>query len=162
MTDTTVKNGAEQESRAAQKSEAAQANFRSGMNCCQAVLLAFEAESGLNRETLLRLGAPFGGGMGRLRQVCGALTGAFMLSGLLQSDGDRAHEYTRVQRMAAAFEKENGSILCRELLQGKSVSPDTSPEPSARTEQYYKKRPCVALTACAAKIVADALNEEKT
>lgn len=134
------------------KGELAEANFKEGRTCCQAVLLAFERESGLDRETLLKLGAPFGGGMGRLRQTCGAFTAAVMLGGLIKSGGGRAADYKLVQDMAADFTERNGSIVCSALLSKAGAAADTAFAPSPRTESYYKKRPCALLCKSAAEI----------
>lgn len=134
------------------KAEKAENYFRSGYGCCQAVLLSFKDETGLDEETLVRLGAPFGGGIGRMRQVCGAALGAFMLSGLLKSKGNRAEDYERVRDIAARYAEENGSIVCAELLKGVSVTKGSVPE--ERDEGYYKRRPCPKLCASAAKIAA--------
>lgn len=137
----------------------AAAYFRQGYNCAQAVLLAYADETGFSREVSARLASSFGGGMGRLREVCGALSAAFMIVGLRSgcddpSDPDaKAAHYARVQALAASFAAQNGSILCRELLRlGEGAD---SPVPSARTAAYYAQRPCEALVACAARLVQD-------
>ncbi len=142
-------------------SDKAKALFREGYNCSQAVLLAFAEELGLDDETALKVASPFGGGMGRLREVCGAVSGMFMVIGLIDgytSPKDRDSKtalYARVQELAQKFREENGSIVCRELLgTGKEKE---SPVPEARTAQYYQKRPCEELVGNAADIVADHL-----
>lgn len=131
--------------------------FREGYNCAQAVLLAFCDETGLDEKTAAMLASSFGGGMGRLREVCGAVSGALMVLGLVQGyadpddpDAKKAH-YHRVQEFAERFREKNGSIICRELLSGVQTVGGSDPE--QRTESYYKKRPCPALCRCAAEIL---------
>jgi C_GCAxxG_C_C family probable redox protein len=137
--------------------------FRQGYNCSQSVLGAFCEEMNLDQETAFRLSSSFGGGMGRLREVCGAVSGMFMVAGLKYGYADaKDHQkkkelYRRIQELAGRFQKENGSIICRELL-GLSSGPD-DPAPEKRTEAYYRKRPCVELVGCAAEIIAQAIQE---
>lgn len=133
--------------------------FKDGYNCSQAVLLAFAEECGLDAKTAAAISSSFGGGMGRLREVCGTVSGMFLAAGMLYGytepkdfHGKKEH-YERIQELAQAFKEEHGSIICRELL-GLSPGPQ-SPIPEKRTEQYYKKRPCMELAGCAAKILAD-------
>ena len=139
------------------KAELAKQNFLNGCNCAQAVLLAFSDETGLDRATALRLASGLGGGMARMREVCGAVSGMFMAAGLiLGDDGVPSHEhkralYAQLQALAAQFRAENGSLLCRELLSGTRTSPGGIPE--ERTEQYYRKRPCAELCRCAAELL---------
>lgn len=135
--------------------EKAKALFKEGYNCSQSVLLAFADCFEINVETLSAISAGFGGGMGRLREVCGAFSGAVMLAGLKQpfESGNYAQKkdlYQTVQAMAEEFCEQNGSIICRELL-NLSAGKD-SPAPSERTENYYKKRPCAEIVAIAAEI----------
>lgn len=132
-------------------------NFLDGCNCAQAVLLAFSDLTGLDEDTARRIASGFGGGMARMREVCGAVSGMFMAAGLLYGSASLSHEekaahYLRLQELAAQFREKNGSILCRELLSG--VKTDGSPLPERRTAEYYKKRPCAALVADAADILA--------
>ena len=143
----------------------AQQNFKCGYNCCQAVLLAFCDELGLDKETAARLSSSFGGGMGRMREVCGAVSGMFMVAGLNRgyseptAHKEKAEHYDLITEMAKEFKQENGSIICRELLAGVSKTEGTQPE--ERTQEYYKKRPCAELVACAAEIAAKYLNNNK-
>ncbi len=133
--------------------------FKEGYNCAQAVLLAFEEEHHLDRETAARISSAFGGGMGRLREVCGAMSGVFMALGYLYGYGDskdyegKKQLYADVQQLAGEYGVENGkgSIVCRELL-GLSPGKD-QPVPEQRTEEYYRKRPCVQLIGTAAAIL---------
>ena len=138
--------------------------FEGGCNCCQAVFCAFLDETNLSEEDALRLSAGFGGGFGRLREVCGAVSGMTMvLSNKFASTDPNDHEkkkelYALVQKAAGDFREENGSIICRELL---GLSEETSsPVPEKRTKEYYKKRPCAELVHCAAEIAEKYLKEE--
>ena len=147
-------------------SELAKKNFESGCNCAQAVLLAFSDRTGLDEATAMKLSASFGGGMGKLREVCGAVSGMFMAAGMIYADDHvptqeaKAAHYEKIRTLAARFKEENGSYICRELLDGVPVSKDAAPE--ERTEQYYKKRPCGELCAIAAQILDDFLAEQDT
>ncbi len=120
--------------------------FEEGYNCAQAVFCAHCEEFGIDFETGLKLSSSFGGGMGRLREVCGALTALFMLAGLkngyISPDNDKLKEehYAKIQELASVFEAQFGSILCRELLDLK-VKKDL-PTPTKRDENFYKTRPC--------------------
>lgn len=143
------------------RGERAKQNFESGCNCAQAVLLAFSDRTGLDDATAMKLASSFGGGIGRLREVCGAVSGMLMAFGLIcGAEGVPAHEekaahYALTQRLAGAFREENGSILCRDLLDGAQ----TAPTPDARTPEYYRKRPCAELCRTAADILDAYLNE---
>jgi C_GCAxxG_C_C family probable redox protein len=138
-------------------SDLAKELFKKGYNCSQSVLAAFCDETGLDIETALKLASSFGGGMGRLREVCGAVTGMFLAVGMKNGYSDprdnksKAEHYKLIQDLAKRFESENRSIICRELL-GLSSKPD-SHIPADRTEGYYKKRPCAELVECAARIL---------
>jgi C_GCAxxG_C_C family probable redox protein len=104
-----------------EKAAAAERNFLSGCNCCQSVLLAFADELGQDADTLMRLGSPFGGGIGRLRETCGTVTGMLMVYGWLRGYTDHADKpahYERVRALVKEFTEKNGSIVCRELLAG--------------------------------------------
>ena len=140
-----------------ERGKLAERNFKDGCNCTQAVLLAFSDRTGLDAETAMRIASGFGGGMARMREVCGAVSGMFMAAGLiLGDDGVPSHEhkralYAQLQALAAQFRAENGSIICRELLSGTRTASGGVPE--ERTEQYYRKRPCAELCRCAAEIL---------
>ncbi len=131
--------------------------FKEGYNCSQAVFLAFEDLYDMDRKTALKLSSSFGGGMGRLREVCGAVSGMFMVAGILygydspDDQEEKSAHYARIQELAKEFENINGSIICRELL-GLSKKND-EPVPEKRTDEYYKKRPCVQLVGIAAAIM---------
>lgn len=139
------------------------AYFKEGYNCSQSVFLAFEDLYDMDRKTLLKLSSSFGGGMGRLREVCGAVSGMFMVAGVLYGyDSPKDHEkksehYARIQELAKYYELENGSIVCRELL-GIARKKD-QPTPEKRTEEYYKKRPCKELVEMAASIMETYIRE---
>lgn len=138
--------------------------FKSGYNCSQSVVVAYADYFGLDEQTAMRVSASFGGGMGRLREVCGAVSGSFMLAGLKYSSTDpsdkeaKTKNYTVVQELAEKFRQHNGSIICRELL-GLTQKKD-NPEPSDRTPEYYKRRPCAEYVAIAARVIGEKLNEE--
>ncbi len=141
-----------------QRAAKAKELFLSGYNCCQSVVLAFEDITALEPELAATISAPFGGGMGRLREVCGAVSGMTMVAGFISpcptnSDAVAKKEnYALVQRFAEAFREQNGAIVCRTLL-GLDRAKD-NPTPSPRTAEYYRKRPCADLVADAARIVA--------
>ncbi len=131
--------------------------FKEGYNCSQSVFLAFEDKYDMDHTTALRLSSSFGGGMGRLREVCGAVSGMFMVAGILYGydspkdfKGKKIH-YERIQELAHEYELRNGSIVCRELL-GLGKGKD-EPTPEVRSAEYYKKRPCVQLIGMAAAIM---------
>lgn len=139
--------------------------FEEGYNCAQAVFLAFEDLHGIDRKTAAKLSSSFGGGMGRLREVCGAVSGMFMTAGVLygyddpKASTEKSEHYSRIQELAKAFEEKNGSIVCRELL-GLEVKREV-PVPEARTVEYYKKRPCKELVGDAAEILEAYIKAEK-
>ncbi len=137
--------------------EKAKQLFMEGYNCAQAVFCAFSDELGVDQETALRLSSSFGGGMGRLREVCGAVSGMFMAAGVKYGYSDpkareeKSEHYARIQKLAGEFKEQNGSIVCRELL-GLQQKQD-APIPEERTPEYYKKRPCVELVGDAARML---------
>lgn len=147
------------------KGDIAKQNFMNGYNCSQAVLLAFCENFGLEKETALKISEPFGGGMGRMREVCGTVTGMFMVLGLAMGNSDakdgstKKNVYKSVQELAAKFKEDNGSIICRELL-GFQKNNKESYVPSERTNEYYKKRPCPELCKYAADILEEYLKKE--
>ena len=141
------------------KSEKARKLFKNGYNCAQAVAGAFAEDLGVDEETFMKLSSSFGGGMGRLREVCGAVSGMFMVAGIKygysspDAKEEKSDHYARIQELAKEFTKENGSIICRELLGLQTKS--ESPVPEERTEKYYKVRPCADLVADAAEIMEE-------
>lgn len=139
--------------------------FLNGYNCSQSVFLAFEDKYDIDHSTAMRLSSSFGGGMGRLREVCGAVSGMFMVAGLLygyDTPGDfeaKSRHYARIQELAEEYSGRNGSIVCREIL-GLGKGKD-DPVPSRRTQEYYKKRPCPDLVAMAAAIMEEYINQNE-
>lgn len=145
-----------------EKSEKAKELFKQGYNCSQAVLGVFCEELGMDFDTAMKIACSFGGGMGRMREVCGTVSGMFMAAGLAyasanSSAAEKGEHYKRIQELAKRFKDKNGSIICRELLEGINVS--TSPTPSERTENYYKKRPCIELVGDSVEIFEQFLKE---
>ena len=134
----------------------AEALFRQGYNCSQSVFAAFADVVGMSVEEAAQLASPFGAGFGKLREVCGAVSGMTMLAGKLKGYSDpKAREekvelYKLIQKMCAEFEGKEGSIICRELL-GLEKGEDLG-EPAVRTEEYYRSRPCVGACRTAAEI----------
>ena len=131
-----------------------------GYNCCQAVVLAYNDLFGIDDKTAASISSGFGGGMGRMREVCGSVSGMVCLCGLLSPADNpadmkaRTGNYALVQDVAAEFKAMNGSIICRELL-GLTEKTNESPEPSDRTSEYYKKRPCEELVGISARIIGE-------
>ena len=143
--------------------EVAMANFLKGYNCSQSIVLAFKDLLPMDEDMLSKMASSFGGGMGRLREVCGSVTGMFMVAGLLygyegpETGQVKADHYARIQELAHKFEEKHGTIVCREML-GLDVKHDV-PVPEARTEQYYKKRPCAEIIGDAAEILDQFIKE---
>lgn len=146
-----------------EKGELAKCYFEQGYNCAQSVLLAFAKETGLTQTQAARLASTFGGGMGRLREVCGAVSAMFMIEGLLEGYEDpKAKEeksavYARVRELAERFREKNHSIICRDLLINVETTPGTEPE--ERTAAYYERRPCGCYIEDAAFMIAERLSE---
>ncbi len=135
--------------------------FFSGLNCSQAVFTAFSPLLGLDEETAKKVSIGLGGGVGRLREVCGAVSGASMVLGALyggEHSDDRASAYAKIQEFAEEFKKQNGDIVCRNLL-GLSKNQKETHVPEARTEAYYKKRPCPDIIYGAAKILQEMIDK---
>lgn len=141
----------------------AMALFEQGYNCSQAVFLAFKDKYDIDESTALKLSSSFGGGMGRLREVCGAVSGMFMVAGVLygydkaKDVENKSKHYARIQELAGEFEEINSSIICRELL-GLNVKKE-APIPEERTKEYYRKRPCVQLVGIAAALMEKYIEE---
>lgn len=146
--------------------EKAVALFKEGYNCSQSVVAAFADRYGFTREQALRMSASFGGGIGRMRETCGAACGLFMLAGLETGAvdgadrGGKAANYALVQQLAEEFKKRNGALKCAELL-GLSKKEPVVSTPEARTPQYYAKRPCVKMVEEAARIWYEYLENQK-
>ena len=144
--------------------EKAIALFKEGFNCSQAVVAAFADEFGFTREQALRMSASFGGGIGRMRETCGAACGLFMLAGLkggavegADRDG-KAANYALVQELAEEFKQRNGALKCADLL-GLSNNEPVVSTPEQRTNQYYAKRPWVKMVEEAARIWVEYLQK---
>lgn len=138
------------------KGELAKSYFMKGYNCSQSVAMAFSEEMKMDIEQVKRLTIGFGGGMGRMREVCGAVSGmTFVISALY--DEEKGDIYKRVQYVAGKFSEENGTFVCRELL-GLDIKGADDPTPEKRTKQYYKKRPCAELVELAGNILEEYLS----
>ena len=144
--------------------ERAVENFMAGYGCCQSVVAAFADLYGLDEVLAKKIAAGFGGGVGRLRMMCGAVSGIVMLVGLDcgQTEGsDREGKsacYKVVQQLLAQSEAENGSLICAEILGLKGYEKaQSSYIASPRTAEYYKQRPCAAKVESAARIFANYL-----
>ena len=137
--------------------------FLEGYNCSQSVFGAFCEDMDMDLKTAVKFASSFGGGMGRMREVCGSVSGMLMVAAVLfgyddpKDKGAKTEHYKRVQELAGKFKEKNGSIVCRVLLgiEGK----DDSYVPSDRTSEYYRKRPCVELVQIAAGIMEDYIKE---
>ena len=141
--------------------------FMQGFGCCQSVVAAFADLYGMDRNTALRIGAGFGGGIGRLRMVCGAVSGIVTLTGLQcgNTDGEdregKAHCYKVVQELLERFRQKNGSIICADLLAQNGCKAETDTHmPDQRDAHYYSTRPCARKVEDAARIFAEYLEEQ--
>ena len=129
--------------------------FLQGYNCAQAVMVAFCDLTGLNEDAAAKQASPFGGGMGGLREVCGAVSGMFMVIGHLYGyesptdDEAKKRVYKQARELAEQFREQTGSIICREILK----NPPADPNPSPRTAEYYAKRPCARMVMVAAELL---------
>ena len=135
--------------------------FKGGYNCAQAVAVAFCDLTGLTEKQAARIASGFGGGMGRMREVCGAVSGMFMVLGILygyddpKADVTKKELYTRVQALAEKFKADAGSIICRDILK----NPPADPNPSPRTPEYYAMRPCERMVYNAAALMDEFMAE---
>ena len=140
--------------------------FKEGFNCSQSVVAAFADKYGFTREQALKMSASFGGGIGRMRETCGAACGLFLLAGLetgATEGADRngkAANYALVQELAEEFKQRNGALRCADLL-GLSKKEPVVSTPEARTDQYYAKRPCVKMVEEAARIWCEYLQKQE-
>ncbi len=140
--------------------------FKQGYNCSQSVTLAFADWYNVPEGLMARISASFGGGIGRMRETCGTASGMFMLAGLEvaseKADKEvKAQNYKVVQDLAARFKEETGSLLCRDLLKGYVKNVSTVPVPDERTDEYYRKRPCVKMVELAIRIYMKFLQEKE-
>ncbi len=136
--------------------------FLGGCNCAQAVFLAFTDVTGLDTKTAAKISSSFGGGMGRMREVCGAVSGMLMVLGYLygyddtvQNDSQKQAHYKNIQALAGKFREECGSIICREILK----NPPSDPNPTPRTAEFYAKRPCARMVMTAARLMDEFIAE---
>ena len=135
--------------------------FLSGYNCAQAVAVAFHGELGLTEKQAAKMASAFGGGMGRMREVCGAVSGMLMVLSYVYGydtpgdDVSKKRLYGQVQALAAGFREENGSIICREILK----NPPSDPNPTPRTAEFYAKRPCAKMVMTAARLLEQFMEE---
>lgn len=143
------------------KANLARAYFERGYNCAQSVAAAFSQEMGMEEDTVLGLASSFGGGMAGLRQMCGAVSGMFLVMGHLRGhyppDDRKAKQahYAMLRDMASQLETQYGSLICAELLQRNDIQP--KPDPSERNDVYYAKRPCSRYVEACARIIAQEL-----
>ena len=139
------------------RADRAEELFRQGYNCGQSVFAAFADVLGMTVEEAAKIAGPFGAGFGKLREVCGAVSGMTLVAGYLKGYSDPAdyeskkEVYALIRKMCAEFEDSQGSIICRVLL-GLKKGEDTA-EPAVRTEEYYRSRPCIGACRTAAEIV---------
>ena len=135
--------------------------FLKGYNCAQAVAVAFCDVTGLDEAFAARMASSFGGGMGRMREVCGAVSGMLTVLGLLygcedpDDDGAKKDHYALVQQLAGKFREQAGSIVCREILK----NPPSDPNPTPRTAEFYAKRPCTRMVMLATQILEEYICE---
>lgn len=138
--------------------------FEEGYNCAQSVFATYAELFGMDREAALKLSCPMGAGVGRMREICGAVSSMALLAGLKEGNADPDDEdakeriYSLVREMSDLFQEENGSVVCRELLgiEGR----EESARPDKRTPEYYASRPCGRFIACASKIIEEILLED--
>ena len=139
------------------RAEKAAELFLQGYNCAQAVFVAYCDKTGLAPDFAAKLASSFGGGMGRMREVCGAVSGMFMVAGILygydscDDDETKQAHYARIQELAASFREQVGSIICRDILK----NPPSDPAPTPRTAEYYAQRPCARMVYLATQIMED-------
>lgn len=147
------------------KSDRAKELFLEGYNCAQSVAGAYAEEMGLDFDMAVKMSSSFGGGMGRMREVCGAVSGMFLAAGAIYGYGNpkdfeaKKEHYKRIQLLAERFKKETGSIICRELLGVDGENTDYVP--GRRTDEYYKKRPCAEMVCLAAGILEEYIKQNE-
>lgn len=146
----------------------ARENFMRGYNCAQSVACAFAEELNMDEGQVARLVSSFGGGMGKLREVCGAVSGALFVLGALRGYSDpaaaeeKSAHYGRVQEFARRFKAEHDTIICRDLLKDVPLRKEHTSEPEARTQEYYHARPCARFVESAARILAEMLASDES
>ena len=142
-----------------QRAEQAKQNFLSGLNCAQSVAMAFADILPIENAQLLAASRPLGGGIGRLREMCGTVAAAAVVLGLVFPDVSKNELYALVQEHAKKFREKNKTYLCGELLTNAGLPAETEPVAEPRTPEYYQKRPCPNLAYDAALILEDMLRE---
>lgn len=140
------------------KGETAKNYFKQGYNCAQATAMAFADDINMAPETIARLTIGFGGGMGRMREVCGSISGVTFVLSALYGDRPKSDVYKMVQDVAGEFKRVNGTVVCRELL-GLSKNEPITPIADKRTDEYYRKRPCADLVEIAANALEKYLRD---
>jgi C_GCAxxG_C_C family probable redox protein len=146
------------------RTEKAKEYFLQGYACSQAVALAFSDLVGVNESTLAKIMLPYGGGLGRLRLTCGAVSGMAAIVGLLYAENENTPEnkkkvYSIVQELCEKFKQENGSLICGELLSNMKVPVEVGGAAEQRTQEYYKKRSCAEMVAQATQILEEYIKE---
>ena len=137
--------------------------FMSGYNCSQSVFAAYSDLFGMDREQALKVSCSMGGGVGRMREVCGTVSGMAMVAGMVCGNTDpsdqaaKTKNYETVRKMADAFKAQHKSIICREILGIRGAEKSAAPE--ARTAGYYQKRPCARMVETAARIIEETFPE---
>ena len=144
----------------------AEALFRKGYNCAQAVFCAFTDITGYELDTSARMASSFGGGLGRLRETCGVVSAAALVLGIVMGYDNPAdyeakkRHYALIRDYAERFRAKNESIRCRELLTLAGLSPESGGEPEQRSEEFYRKRPCLRLVCDSARILDEIISEQ--
>lgn len=134
--------------------------FEQGYNCSQAVVLAFKDLFDIDEKTLEKLALPFGGGLGRLRLVCGAASGVAFVIGQIYGDAEKLEVYDITRTILEQAQEVNGSLICKELLENGNVIPEIGGTPEARTKEYYDARPCGVIIYNTAKLLQNYLEEQ--
>ena len=147
------------------RAERAKEYFLQGYACSQAVALAFQDVMGVDENTICKLMLPFGGGLGRLRLTCGAVSGMAAVIGAVFAEAENSPEnkkrtYAIVQELCGKFKEENGSLICGELLSGMKLPVEVGGTAEPRTQEYYKKRSCADMVGLAAQILEEYLQEK--
>ena len=142
------------------RAERAKEYFLQGYACSQAVVLAFSDVIGLDEDSISKIMLPFGGGVGRLRLTCGAVSGMAAVIGMVYADAENTPEnkkrvYAITQEVCGQFQKEMGSLICADLLSGMNLKVEVGGQAEARTEEYYRKRSCGDIVAMAVQILED-------
>lgn len=146
------------------RKERAKEYFLAGYACSQAVALAFSDVMGMEEESIIKIMLPFGGGLGRLRLTCGAVSGMAAVVGCVFAKGENSPEnkkqtYAIVRELCEKFQAQTGSLICAELLQGMKVPVEVGGDAETRTPEYYKKRSCGDMVALAAEILENYMKE---